>query len=86
MTEQVENDLLRLMKQDTKVITSDLLTKALGRQDFYRHVSKLMSRESGEPIQISGGNSNVSLMATEEQKWRIEYMFMGTEELQFEGG
>jgi len=51
VTDKVEMGLITLRKQDTKLITSDLLTKALQRQDFYRHLNKLMANPEGTEIQ-----------------------------------
>ena len=48
MSEHVENDVVQLVKQNTKLITSDILTKPLGKQDFHRHSPMLMSTSQGK--------------------------------------
>ena len=52
VAEKVEDYTIKLMKQGTKMITSDILTKALSKQDFHRHSKTLMTTVQGKLVQI----------------------------------
>jgi len=52
VSEKVEEGTITLVKQNTKQVIADALTKGLSKQDLHRHTPHLMSMENGSSLTI----------------------------------